>query len=303
MVNCRHIILWLLFASQHIPAYGSEELHYHLSYSGLVTGYIWKDLADMTLNLSPEVTELQGQPAARIQMEVTTANYGIAEAIHALRYRWESILSTDLQRTLLVRVVDQGDSDRHDIYWYDWQNKSLSLFRKRKQRDVSIPLIDEEPKLEWEKNNLPEVPEFIDSHPTVAPGLSYLIQTKHIKGRLNDDAIDPLTMLQRLRHHNYREHASLQLQIINEADLAPYQARFVGSGTLKHGSCSTQTLKLKVRRSNRSGEDGVMTIWLSDDERRIPLRIDVEAPLGMLHVELQSAPSASITEICGGNDK
>jgi hypothetical protein len=46
-----------------------------------------------------------------------------------------------------------------------------------------------------------------------------------------------------------------------------------------------------------------MTIWLSDDERRIPLRIDVEAPLGMLHVELQSAPSASITEICGGNDK
>jgi hypothetical protein len=301
MLNYRHLIPWLLLFTLSAPVQGSEELHYRLNYSGLITGYIWKELADVTLRLTPEETEFRGNPATRIRMEVTTASYSVAEALHALRYQWESILSPDLQRTLLVRVVDQGDNERHEVYWYDWEKKSVSLYRKREQRDVSIPMFDEQAKLEWEEDRWPPAPEFIDAHPTVAPGLGYLIQSEQIPGRLDDDAIDPLTMLLRLRHHNYRKQNTLQLQIINEDELAPYQARFIGIETLERGDYSDQALRLEVERSDSRGEKGMMTMWLSDDEQRQPLRIDVKASLGMLHIELQPRPSPGITPNYNGS--
>jgi hypothetical protein len=296
----RRLLAWLLLLTLGAPTAGlaadpgsaseSNALHYRLSYSGIITGYIWKELADVTLHLTPEPDAFRGELAARLVMEVSTAGYSVAEAIHTLRYRWESLLSPDLQRTMLVRVIDQGDSDSHEVYWYDWQQKLIALYRKREQRDVSIPMFDSGPILEWEGDHLPPAPEFIDPRPEVAPGLGYLMQSKQRPERLGDDAIDPLSMLLHLRQHDYHKENTRMLQIINEDDLAPYQARLVGMESLQRDDCHEAALKIEVRRHDDSGEEGVMTLWLSDDAQRLPLRIDVDASLGMLHVELQSPP-------------
>jgi hypothetical protein len=303
MVTYRRLLLCLLLATLSATALAADELHYRLSYSGLITGYVWKELADVTLNLTPEVTQFRGQPAARLSMQVTTADYSVAETIHSLRYQWESILGPDLQRTLLVRVIDRGDSDSEEVYWYNWENRAISLYRKREQRDVSIPMFDEAPKLEWETDHLPAAPEFIDTHPALSPGMGYLIQETYLPAALGEDAVDPLAMLMRLRHHNYQAADTLSLQILNADDLAPYQARFIGREGLQLGNCSVPAIKLEVRRSNSSGEDGVMTMWLSDDERRQPLRIDVDASLGMLHIERQRGHTTATAGVCADNSK
>ena len=294
----RFLFPLLLLFSLHAPAQEPEALHYRLSYSGLVTGYIWKELTDMTLRLTPEESALREKPAARLSMEVSTADYHIAEAIHPLRYRWESILTPDLQRTLLVRVIDEGDSDSHEVYWYNWHDNVISVFRKREQLDISIPLFDEEPRLEWEKDFLLPVPTFIDTQQAVAPGLSYLMMINHLPGRLSRDATDPLAMFLQLRQHDFRVKNTLPLQILHDDELAPYHAHFIGTEKLQHGECSVQTMKIEVRRSDSNGEDGLMAMWLSDDSQRLPLRIDIEAPLGMLHVKLQPTLPPSVPDDC-----
>ena len=71
---------------------------------------------------------------------------------------------------------------------------------------------------------------------------------------------------------------------------------------LHHGNCSSKSTKIEVRRSNDHGEDGVMYMWLSDDTQRIPLRIDIDAPLGMLHAELRhTRPSSAYNNCSGGH--
>ncbi len=297
----RFLLPLLLLCSLHAQAQGTEALHYRLSYSGLVTGFLWKDLADMTLKLTPQQGSFRENPAARLSMEVSTAGYSIAEAIHPLRYHWESILTPDLKRTLLVRVIDEGESDSHEVYWYNWQDNTIAVFRKRKQLDHSIPLFDEEPRLEWEKDFLLPVPTFIDSQQAVAPGLSYLLLANRLPGRLKRDATDPLTMFLQLRQHDFHTQKTLPLQIIHEDELAPYQARLVATEELQHGECTAQTMKIEVRRRDHSGEKGLMTMWLSDDAQRLPLRFDVEAPLGMLHAKLQHTIPSSRNNSCAGN--
>lgn len=293
MIKYRLLLPLLLLFSLPLAAEEANGLEYRLSYSGLLTGFIWKELADVTLALSPEKTEFQGKPAARISMVVDTTHYGFAETLHPLRYRWESILSPDLQRTLLVRIVDKGVNDSHEVAWYNWERGEIDLFRKRKQVDKSIPIFDSAPILEWEKDKLPPAPSFIDSYPPVAPGLSYLYHSKHKKEKLKVDAIDPLTMLFALSRHDYGVESAHTLQILLDDDQAPYRAQLFGKESLKRGACADQALKVAISRGDEKGEEGAMTMWVSDDDRHIPLRVDVEAPLGSLHVVLKSSATAS----------
>jgi hypothetical protein len=299
----RLLVMLLLFISLPAHTQEREQLDFHLSYSGLITGFFWKELADVKLTLQPEETTFRGQSASRIEMKVSTENYGFAESIHTLRYHWESILTPDLRRTQLVRVIDEGDSNSHDVYWYDWSKNLISEFRKRKQIDVSIPMFDDEdgPKLEWEKDKFKRAPEFIDPYQPVTPELGYLMKNKHQKGILDGDAIDPLTMLMRLRHHDFHGDNTILLNIINEANLEPYLARLAGTTELQFNGCTEQAIKIEIRRSNHNGEDGVMHMWLSDDTRRLPLRIDVDAPLGSLHIELQQVLPTTLSNSCNEN--
>lgn len=264
----------------------SEQFQFRMSFSGFITGYMWKDLAEMSMSLAPDEIQFQGQPAKRIHMSVTTEDYSFSEAIHALRYRWESILDSEMKRTLLVRVVDDGDNESHDVYWYQWPEKSIATFSKREQEDVTIPFFHEETKLKWETNTHPAPPAFIDSHAPVADGLSYLIMNKLKRDRLTHDAIDPLSMLVQLRHHDYQAEPELTLNVIHEDDLDPYKATLMSSESIDYDGEEVTALKLRMQRDTEEGEEGAMTMWLSDDERRLPLRIDVEAPLGALHMKL-----------------
>lgn len=288
------VTILLLLLSLPTHAQQAELLHYRLSYSGFITGYIWKELADVTINLTPEATTYREQPAAQLTMEVTTKGYSLAETLRALRYKWVSILDPELQRSLLVRVVDKGDNDSHEVFWYDWEKRNISSFHKRERQDASIPIFDEQPRLEWETNQLPAPPAFIDPFPRVgAEEFSYLIMDKQKLGLLQENAIDPVSMLLRLRHHDYKKQPALDLAILLENDLAPYRAKLLEREHLDFDDKEIPCLKIEVRRSNEEGEEGAMWMWLSDDARRLPLRLDVEAPLGMLHIELQEVETAT----------
>ncbi len=287
-----------LILSQPAFAEQKEELHYHLSYSGLITGFIWKNLADVTLRLSPESTTFRESAAKRLSMDVSTANYSVAETLHPIRYRWESTLSEDLQRTLQVTIVDKGESDSHEIFWYDWDNHLISGFRKREQVDVSIPMFDEDPVLEWEKDTLSPPPEFISPQPDVAAGLSYLLTSQRLQDRLRTDAIDPVAMFHKLRWHDFEKQPSTTLQILFEEELAPYVATTAGTQELSLGECTVAATRVEIHKGDESGEDGMMTLWLSDDIHRLPLRIDVDASLGELHVLLQALPQTFAAKNC-----
>lgn len=280
-------------------AQASEQLHYRLSYSGLITGFFWKKLADVTLNLSPEAIKFRGENACRLSMEVDTSAYLFAEMFHPVRYHWESILSSNLQRTLLARAIDNGASDIHDVSWYDWKSEAISIYRKRKEVDLNRNIYDAEENMVWQKNNYPPAPTFIDPQPLLENGLSYLIQTKELKQLLSDPAIDPLAMIQRVRHHRFEQLGALQMMVALDEDLHNYQAKVLERPALRQGDqLHNSTLKIEVSRAAEEGEKGTMYFWFSNDNRRLPLRIDIKASLGMIHLELLSAEEGPTIAEC-----
>jgi len=295
------IILLLSLSATSVATEASERLHYRLSYSGLITGFFWKKLADVTLNLQPVVAHFHQQRACQLSMDVNTSAYTFAEMIHPVRYRWESTLSTNLQQTLLSRNIDVGASDIHEAAWYDWSNRAISLFRKRKQIDLNQDPFDDEaePNLVWEKDKYQPAPPFIDAHPPIENGMGYLMQTGYFKKVLSESAIDPLAMIRRVRHHNFNQLGSLSMLIVLDEDIQRYQAQVKERQPLQVGDKQyPSTLKVEVRRVSESGQKGAIYFWLTDDSKRMPIRIDVDAPLGMIHLELQRTEDNLENTLC-----
>lgn len=277
----------------------SEQLHYRLSYSGLITGFFWKRLADVTLNLRPETIQFRGKNACRLTMEVDTSAYLFAEMIHPVRYRWESILSTDLQHTLLARAVDSGASDIHEVSWYDWKNAAISIYRKRREVDQNRNIYGTDEKMVWERDRYAPAPTFIDPQPLLENGLGHLLQTKGFTQRLAEPAIDPLAMIQRVRHHNFEQLAELQMVVALDEELHQYRAKVLEHPPLRQGNrLHNSTLKIEVSRAAESGKKGTMYFWLSNDSRRLPLRIDIKARLGMIHLEFLRSEKGPKAEEC-----
>jgi hypothetical protein len=302
------ITLLLTIILSAAPAGATERLHYRLSYSGLLSGFFWKKLADVTLTLQPESVQFRGEHACRLTMEIDTSAYLFAETIHSVRYQWQSILSPDLQRTLLTRTIDTGISDIHEVTWYDWKSSTISLFRKRKPLDERQHPASAEATLQWEQNIYKPVPDFIQAPPPVEGNEGYLIQSQQFTNALTAPAIDPLAMIQRIRHHPFdlsaqsdqsNQPAKLTLLVALEEEFRDYHARLVARPDLKIGKqLYPSTHKISIKRASTSGRKGAMHLWLSDDPKHLLLRIDINAPLGMVHIELLRSEEDFETREC-----
>jgi len=287
------ILLLAAFTSTPVVVAASERLDYRLSYSGLITGFFWKNLADVSFRLKPEAIKFRGAHACRLTMDVDTTHYTFAEIIHPVRYRWESTLTTNLQRTLLTRAIDEGKSNLHEVAWYDWDKRAIALFRKQKQ------LEDKKRQMPPEKYSNYAVPDFIHSPGLEGNEMDYLTQTGHFKSALSGTAIDPLTMIQRIRSHNFDLLDSVTMLVALDEELHQYSAHLEERISLKvNGQLHRTTLKIEITRASENGRDGVMYLWLSDSPERLPLRIDIDAPLGMIHLELQRAEENSEVKTC-----
>ncbi len=63
----------------------TEYLTYKLSYSGILTLFAWKDLADTAIYIQPDGSRLEGNESCQLVLELSTENYTVAEMFHPVR--------------------------------------------------------------------------------------------------------------------------------------------------------------------------------------------------------------------------
>ncbi len=84
-----------------------------------------------------------------------------------------------------------------------------------------------------------------------------------------------------------------------DEQLHHYRAKVLERPSLRQGDqLHSSALKIGVSATAVGGRKGAMYFWFSNDSRRLPLRIDIKARLGMIHLELLSAEEGPKTEEC-----
>ena len=269
-----------------LPFHSGEILHYKLSYRGLLTSMIWADIADIEMTYLSDKKTPDNQQAYQFELFVTTENYSKAEIFHPVRYTYTSTLDSSLQRTVLVEEIDNGKNQSHAFLWLDWQNKETQLFKKREKEQLTNGFLGLNAAEVWEQDGAQRVPDFLGDYPLLADQQTYLIHKESGDKIEYAQILDPLSLLYTLRTLDF----SADLPAVNEIavavsdDIRLYHVTRMAVEKLSVNGEAYQGTKYKIQTDEK--KDNSYYVWLSNDMKKIPLRLSMDAPLGKLEIDL-----------------
>ena len=274
----------------------AENLLYTLSYRGILTAYVWAELADVAVSAPIGKRLFAGQPSCELSLRLSTEAHGFAELLRPVRYHWRSRVSPDLSRAYLTEEIDDGRRQRHRAVWLDWANGEVELYRKRQRVVIPQYTPDDEQSLgsqqyRWEDDGEKTPPAFVDTLPRIDGQLSYFVFDKAVQLPADESVIEPLASLFAARWHDFEANGELPMTVSYRDEINGYRARLIGRETIALAQSTADTLRVAIRRSDEGEADkeGTLSLWLSNDPRRLPVQIVVDAGFGKLRLQITEA--------------
>jgi len=280
------------------PAYLGEHLNYTISYRGVFSAMNWVDIADA--ELQTERSAFNGQPVYRSHLQVSTEAYGKMEQFYPLRYRFESYFSTDLQRTLLFDEQKKTHKERREIVWVDWEQREANRYKQKASKATK-----EGNREEWEQfdfgaygqlkekkaNGLPPILTELD---TTDQG--QFRQARGANLRRLSNILDQLSLLQAVRIQELTAGQEIQLPVMDGDDVLSYRIQVVKRETIEQQGQSWDTFQLRFEAFKQGAEEGEVEhppiyVWLTTDDRRIPVRFASNYALGKFAGQLKTLDS------------
>lgn len=268
-----------------LPFQAGEKLQYKLSYRGILTSMIWADIADATMEFVPNQSTLDNHRGHQFVLSLSTENYTKAEIIQPVRYTYTTTLDNRLQKTLQVEEIDKGKSQSHDFWFLDWVNKSTLLYKKREKEQISSGFLNMESHDAWEADGVQAIPDFLKQYPPLENNLSYFIFDEEGDKITYSRVLDPLSLIYHLRTLPEQKTQDKTAVVIAD-DIYLYQIEQQGVETVKVSGREYQALKYKINRSEKP--EKFFYVWISQDSRKLPVRMSMNAPLGKLEIDLQN---------------
>lgn len=277
--------------SSKFPFSSGETLHYKLSYRGLLTSMIWADLADVKMTYLSNKRTPDRKNAYQFKLYLSTENYTKAEIFQSVRYTYTTTLDASLQRTVLVEELDTGENKSHDFLWLNWQNKSTQLFKKREKEQETYGFMGMDVRYVWEKDGVQTVPEFLGTYPLLEDHHSYLIHKESGDKIEHSQILDPLSLIYVLRAMDFASEINAsEISVVKDFSIAVsddirlYQVTQMALEEITLYGETRKGIKYKILTNEK--KDNYYYVWLSNDEKKIPLRMAMDTPLGKLEIDL-----------------
>ncbi len=254
------------------PFTSGETLYYKLSYQGLLTSFVWADLADVKLSflaytkLSDTLSN-KNKLGHQFIVNINTEHYLKAELIQPVRYSYTATTDMALEKILLVEKIDLGRANRHEFLWLDWQAKETHLFEVNEKNS---PIQEK------------KVAKFLNALQLSDPQRTQLVYKESGDKISHENILDPLSLIYYLRTQDNIDESEKFIAVSD--DIRKYKIKFMGKETLELNDQKYQSKKYKIQTNEN--KDKFYYVWLTDDKKKIPLRFAMDAPLGHLNINL-----------------
>ncbi len=272
------------------PFSSGEILHYKLSYRGLLTSMIWAVLADVRMTYLNDKKTPDNQNAYQFELFLSTERYSKAEMFQPVRYTYTTTLDSTLQRTVLIEEIDVGENQSHDFLWLDWQNKETQLFKKREKEQEHYGFLGMDIREVWEKDGMQSVPDFLGNFPLLADQQTYLIHKESGDKIEFSQILDPLSLIYTLRSQGFDSDSSTGqgrekiFSIAVSDDIRQYHVIQLSQEEISINGKVYQGIKYQIQTDEK--KENYYYVWFSNDKKKIPLRMAMDAPLGKLEIDL-----------------
>ncbi len=229
-----------------VPFYSGENLHYSIYYNW---GFIWKKAAVGKLNV--HTTSYNNETAYEMSLSCQTLK--IVDKIMPVRDTLRAFTSLNIQPLFYNKITNEGSFSGKDFLLYRYEDDRYGA-------DVML-----------ERRNRPNADTTL---------------------WLDEQPYDMLSIFYYLRALDY-EHTPMYMQydipIITGRRCVTMRIKYMGQTSVKlHSGNRYSAHKLYLsffHDTNIKDEDEPIEVWLTDDDRKIPVKVSGKLPLGSLQAE------------------
>jgi hypothetical protein len=280
------------WASSEPPPYLGERLEYTASYEGLLSAGKEVSIADVVLSSDERSTRFNGETAYKMSVSASSEAYPDVDLMLRVRYSFSSLISEDLQRSLMFEQTENGRDRVHKVVWLDWQGHRVARLRTaEKGREIDS--------VEEGKASVALSPSLLEQLGVRAEAADYeakLVEADPLPDRL----LDRLSFMYALRTQDFSDGDSLQVPVTDGSKLLEYRVEVIGSESIRAAGRTWKTRHLRIfafemdeqGKGKGEPEHEPVDVWLALDEARTPVRFASERNLGRFDVRLRTASKA-----------
>lgn len=252
---------WLFVgASASVP--GEYEWRMQARYSGLFSGMARIPVADVVLSVRPRGDQ------AESELWLSSERYPLIETLYPVRYRFRSRFAADGARSLGFERVQKAREHKHRLVVLDWRLGRVERFELA-ERPTGLPL--PAPLSDWPRDS--ELGFSKGKGCETVPGMQ-----------------DFLSLLHHLRAQALSSGERFKVPVTDGKRRLDYKVVVEAREGIALGGEVWPAIRLRIRRLadtvKERGRHPPFRLWLSDDARRMPLRMSASHAIGRFEVEL-----------------
>ncbi len=254
-----------------------ESLKYTVSFRGLLSSMIWLDVLDINITSASKPVEFEQQWVYHFSLYLTTEAYKKSELLWRTRYRANSYINKGLTHSLLLEYAYK---DKQRAYWFSSKKKQLIIYREqKKQKQGGILGFGGDWVLEKPQPEL--LPPYLAKH------YPNLLKDKVID--LGYSAWDYLSFFQMLRIWDFSKYPTRTAMVYSSKGLLHYQIAKLKLEPIEVMDKVWRAIKFRIvlENPNEKTKASKFYFWLSDDNQRLPLKIQIESSYGEFGMELK----------------
>jgi len=267
----------------------AETIDFKVTYHGMFTAYQEFDIGDVRLDITQTRSLLDDEPIVRAQLTASSAAYPLVEQFYPYRYDFTSYHQGSWPRSLAFERRKQTSRLRHDLLLLNWEGAALWRFGID-DAEQSEPLSSQLPAAMFKTLLVAGLPD-------------YGVQLKpRPEGQAPppESTLDRLALLQQIRALPLLPDTSEDLTVTDGKEFIHYRVTVIKRELIQAAAGSRSAWKIRVEGfESDHGEERFrhrpVYIWISDDQRRLPLRFVIRHAVGTFTVEMQ--PGSAIQSV------
>lgn len=254
----------------------AETFNYLIKFKGALTAFSWASLADGSIE-TRKLGSCYGRGSClNTRVRMTSENHKLLEALYPTRFFYQSFFSEgQVPRTIAFEKREKKNKSEYQPYGY--RHKLVTISKDGSQATYlelwskGEPLSAAEAKLVSTDHNGGQTPAV----------------RKRKTSSVEKNALDRWAMIHRARFLPYSQGYSKRFPGTNGKDRMSYDVRLAGTETLDARGRKYEAWKVSIIETKNGEKQPTLYLWISQDEERIPLQVEMDESIGKLRFYLK----------------
>lgn len=253
----------------------AETFNYLIKFRGALSAFSWASLADGSIE-TRKVSSCFGRGSClNTRVSMSSENHALLESLYPTRFFYQSFFTENPTQTIAFEKREKKNKSEYEPYGY---RHKLVTISKNGTEATYMELWSTGDSLSAAEAKLVSTDHNGGQKPAVR---------KRMVSPVEKNALDRWAMIYTARFLPYKEGFSQRFPGTNGKDRLDYRVALAGTETIEARGKKYDAWKVSIVETKNGKKQPQLNLWISQDDKRIPLRVEMEESIGKVRFFLK----------------